>query len=151
MSEFLALYYESKYDFLLHLCTFDVVTGYKRTPFGRFLNSKKNKILRTYRNKHLNIESKRNKHFIKLIIYKEVLKLQNYELVFLWLHFWSTRSMKTPEHPGLCFVLSRTSGAFNSFGLLRDTSSRPIFSWTPSPSKYTNGRRMLIAIVCVVR
>jgi hypothetical protein len=81
MSEFLALYYESKYDFLLHLCTFDVVTGYKRTPFGRFLNSKKNKILRTYRNKHLNIESKRNKHFIKLIIYKEVLKLQNYELV----------------------------------------------------------------------
>jgi hypothetical protein len=45
------------------------VTGYKRTPFGRFLNSKKYKILKTYRNKHLNIEVKRNKHFIKLIIH----------------------------------------------------------------------------------
>jgi hypothetical protein len=41
MSEFLALHYKSKYDFLLHLCSFDVVTGYKRTPFGRFFNSKK--------------------------------------------------------------------------------------------------------------
>jgi hypothetical protein len=49
MSEFLVLHYESKYDFLLHLCIFDVVTGYKRTPFGRFFNSKKYKILRTYR------------------------------------------------------------------------------------------------------
>jgi hypothetical protein len=96
MSEFLALHYESKYDFLLHLCIFDAVTGYKRTPFGRFLNSKKYQILRTYRNKHLNIESKRNKHFIKLIIHKEVLKLQNCEIAFLWLHFWNTRSMKTP-------------------------------------------------------
>jgi hypothetical protein len=83
MSEFLALHYESKYDFLLHLCIFDAVTGYKRTPFGRFLNSKKYQILRTYRNKHLNIESKRNKHFIKLIIHKEVLKLQNCEIAFL--------------------------------------------------------------------
>jgi hypothetical protein len=45
------------------------VTGYKMTPFGRFLNSKKYKILKTYRNKHLNIEVKRNKHFIKLIIH----------------------------------------------------------------------------------
>jgi hypothetical protein len=62
MSEFLALHYESKYDFLLHLCIFDVVTGYKRLPFGRFLNFRKYKILRTYRNKHLNIDSKRNKH-----------------------------------------------------------------------------------------
>jgi hypothetical protein len=53
--------------------------------------------LRTYRNKHLNIESKRNKHFIKLIIHKEVLKLQKCEIAFLWLHFWSTRSMKTPD------------------------------------------------------
>jgi hypothetical protein len=67
----------------LHLCIFDAVTGYKRTPFGRFLNSKKYQILRTYRNKHLNIESKRNKHFIKLIIHKEVLKLQNCEIAFL--------------------------------------------------------------------
>jgi hypothetical protein len=83
MSEFLVLHYESKYDFLLHLCIFDVVTGYKRLPFGRFLNSKKYKILRTYRNKHLNIESKRNKHFIKLIIHKEVLKLQNCKIAFL--------------------------------------------------------------------
>jgi hypothetical protein len=86
MSEFLALHYESKYDFLLHLYIFDVVslvTGYKRTLFGRFLNSKNYKILRTYRNKHLNIESKRNKHFIKLIIHKEILKLQNCEIAFL--------------------------------------------------------------------
>jgi hypothetical protein len=96
MSEFLALHYESKYDFLLHLYIFDVVTDYKKTLFGRFLNSKKYKILRTYRNKHLNIESKRNKHFIKLIIHKEVLKLQNCEIAILWLHFWETRSMKTP-------------------------------------------------------
>jgi hypothetical protein len=59
MSEFLALYYESKYDFLLHLCIFDAVTGYKKTPFGRFLNFKKYKNLKTYRNKHLNIESKK--------------------------------------------------------------------------------------------
>jgi hypothetical protein len=63
----------------------------------------------------------------------------------------ASTTTKLCERPGLRFVLSRTSGAFNSFGLLRDTSSRPIFSWTPSPSKYTNGRRMLIAIVCVVR
>jgi hypothetical protein len=83
MNEFLALHYESKYDFLLHLCIFDVVTGYKRLPFGRILNSRKYKILRTYRNKHLNIESKRNKQFIKLIIHKEVLKLQNCEIAFL--------------------------------------------------------------------
>jgi hypothetical protein len=83
MNEFLALHYESKYDFLLHLCIFDVVTGYKRLLFGRFLNSIKFKILRTYRNKHLNIESRRNKHFIKLIIHKEVLKLQNCEIAFL--------------------------------------------------------------------
>jgi hypothetical protein len=65
------------------LCIFDAVTGYKRTPFGRFLNSKKYKILRTYRNKHLNIESKRSKHFIKLIIHRKVLKLQNCEIGFL--------------------------------------------------------------------
>jgi hypothetical protein len=97
MSEFLALHYESKYDFLLHLYIFISVTGYKRIPFGRFLNSKKYQILITYRKKHLNIESKRNKHFIKPIIHKEVLKLQNCEIVFLWLHFWSTRSMKTPK------------------------------------------------------
>jgi hypothetical protein len=83
MNEFLALHYESKYDFLLHLCIFDVVTSYKRTPLGRFLNSKKYKILRTYRNKYLNIESKRNKHFMKLIIHKEVLKLPNCEIAFL--------------------------------------------------------------------
>jgi hypothetical protein len=83
MSEFLALHYESKYDFLLHLCIFDAMTSYKRTPFGRFLNSKKYKILGTYKNKHLNIEFKRNKHFIKLIIHKEVLKLQNCEIAFL--------------------------------------------------------------------
>jgi hypothetical protein len=83
MNEFSALHYESKYNFLLHLYIFDPVTGYKKTPFGRFLNSKKYKILRIYRNKHLNIESKRNKHFIKLIIHKEVLKLQNCEIVFL--------------------------------------------------------------------
>jgi hypothetical protein len=83
MSEFLALHYERKYDFLLHLCIFVSVTGYKRTPFGRFLNSKKYQILRTYRNKHLNTESKRNKHFIKPIIHKEVLKLQNCEIAFL--------------------------------------------------------------------
>jgi hypothetical protein len=83
MSEFLVLHYESKYDFLLHLCIFVSVTSYKRTPFGRFLNSKKYQILRTYRNKHLNIESKMNKHFIKPIIYKEVLKLQNCEITFL--------------------------------------------------------------------
>jgi hypothetical protein len=82
MSEFLVLHYESKYNFLLHLCIFDAVTSYKRTPFGKFLNFKKCKILRTYRNKHLNIESKRNKHFIKLIIHKEVLKLQNCEIAF---------------------------------------------------------------------
>jgi hypothetical protein len=78
MSEFLALHHESKYDFLLHLCIFVSVTRYKRNPFGRFLNSKKYKILRTYRNKHLNIESKRNKNFTKLIIHKEVLKLSLY-------------------------------------------------------------------------
>jgi hypothetical protein len=96
MNEFLALHYKSKYDFLPHLGIFDVVTGYKRTPFGRFLNSKKYKILIIYRNKNLNIESKRNKHFIKLIIHKEVLKLQNCEIAFLRLHFWSTHSMKTP-------------------------------------------------------
>jgi hypothetical protein len=83
MSEFLALHCESKYDLLLHLCIFDVVTGYKRLPFGRILNSRKYKILKTYRNKHLNIESKRNKHFLKLIIHKEVLKLQNCEVAFL--------------------------------------------------------------------
>jgi hypothetical protein len=83
MNEFLALHYESKYDFLLHLCIFDVVTGYKRFLFGRFINSRKYKILRTYRNKHLNIESKMNKHFIKLIIHKEVLKLRNCEISFL--------------------------------------------------------------------
>jgi hypothetical protein len=83
MREFLALHYESKYDLLLHLYVFDVVTGYERTRFGRFLNFKKYKILRTYRNEHLNIESKRNKYFIKLIIYKEVLKLQNCEIAFL--------------------------------------------------------------------
>jgi hypothetical protein len=83
MSEFLALQYESKSDFLLHFCIFDAVTGYKRTPFGRFLNSKKYKILRTYRKKHLNIEFKRNNHFIKLIIHKKVLKLQNCEIAFL--------------------------------------------------------------------
>jgi hypothetical protein len=83
MSEFLALHYKSKYDFLLHLCIFDAVTGYKRTPVGRFLNSIKYKNLKTYRNKYLNIESKRNKHFIKLIIHKEVLKSQNYEIAFL--------------------------------------------------------------------
>jgi hypothetical protein len=83
MSEFLALHYESKYDLLLHLCIFDVVTNYKRTPFGRLFNSKKYIILRTYRNKHLNIESKRKKHFIMLIIHKEVLKLQNCEIAFL--------------------------------------------------------------------
>jgi hypothetical protein len=83
MSEFLALHYESKYDFLLHLCIFDAVIGYKRTPFDRFLNSNKYKNLRAYRNKNLNIESKRNKHFIKLIIHKEVLKLQNCEITFL--------------------------------------------------------------------
>jgi hypothetical protein len=83
MSELLALHYESKYDFLLHLCIFDVVIGYKRIPFGRFLNSKKYKILRLYKNKNLNIESKKNKHFIKLIIHKEVLKLQNCEIAFL--------------------------------------------------------------------
>jgi hypothetical protein len=82
MSEFLALHYESKYDFLLHLYIFDVVTGYKRTPFGRLFNSKKYTILKTYRNKHLNIEPKRNRHFIKLIIHKEVLKLQNCEIAF---------------------------------------------------------------------
>jgi hypothetical protein len=41
------------------LCISDAVIGYKRTPFGRFLKFKKFKILRTYRNKHLNIESKR--------------------------------------------------------------------------------------------
>jgi hypothetical protein len=35
--------------------------------------------------------------------------------------------------------------------LLRDISSRPILSWTPNPSKCTNGRKTLIAIVCVVR
>jgi hypothetical protein len=39
--------------------------------------------LRTYRNKHLNIESKKNKHFTMPIIQKEVLKLQNCEIVFL--------------------------------------------------------------------
>jgi hypothetical protein len=44
-----------------------------------------------------------------------------------------------------------TNGFFNLFGLLCNTSSRPIFSWTPSPSKCTNGMRTLIAIVCVVR
>ena len=93
----LALHYESKNDFLLHLCIFDVVTGYKRTPFGKFLNSKKYKILRIYRNKHLNIESKKNKHFIKFIIHKEVLKLRNCEIAFLWQHFLSTRSIKTPS------------------------------------------------------
>jgi hypothetical protein len=49
------------------------------------------------------------------------------------------------------FVLSRSSGAFNSLGLLRDISSKPILSWTPSPSKYTNGKKKLIAIVYVVR
>jgi hypothetical protein len=87
MSEFLVPHYESKYDFLLHLYIFSSMTGYKRTPFGRFLNSKKYQILRTYRNKHLNIESKINKHFIKPIIHKEILKLS---------HFWSTHSMKTP-------------------------------------------------------
>jgi hypothetical protein len=59
------------------------VIGYKRTPFGRFLNSKTYKNLRTYRNKNLNIESKRNKHVINLIIHKEVLKLQNCEIAFL--------------------------------------------------------------------
>jgi hypothetical protein len=69
------------------LCIFDAVTGYKRTPFGRFLNSRKYKILRTYRNKHLNIKSKRNKHFIKFIIHKEVLILQNCEIALLGLHF----------------------------------------------------------------
>jgi hypothetical protein len=83
MSELLALHYESKYDFLLNLCIFDGVTGYKGTPFGRFLNFKKYEILRTYRNKNLNIESKRNKHFIKLVIHKEVLKLQNCKIAFL--------------------------------------------------------------------
>jgi hypothetical protein len=83
MSEFLVLHYESKYDFLLHLCIFVSVTGYKKTPFGRFFNSKKYQILRTYRNKHLNIESEGNKHFIKPIIYKEVLKLQNCKIAFL--------------------------------------------------------------------
>jgi hypothetical protein len=82
MSEFLALHCESKYDLLLHLCIFDVVTGYKRLPFGRILNSRKYKILKTYRNKHLNIESKRNKHFIKLIIHKEVLKLHFCDCIF---------------------------------------------------------------------
>jgi hypothetical protein len=75
MSEFLALQYKSKYDFLLHLYIFVSVASYKRTPFGRFLNSKKYQILRTCRKKHLNIESKRNKHFIKPIIHKEILKL----------------------------------------------------------------------------
>jgi hypothetical protein len=69
MSEFLALHYESKYDFLLHLYILVSVTGYKRTPFGRFLISKKYQILRTYRKKNLNIEYKRNKHFIKPIIH----------------------------------------------------------------------------------
>jgi hypothetical protein len=83
MNEFLALHYESKYDFLLYLYIFDVVISYKRLPFSRFLNSRKYKILRTYRNKHLNIESKRNMHFIKLIIHKGVLKLQNCEIAFL--------------------------------------------------------------------
>jgi hypothetical protein len=83
MSEFLVLHYESKYDFLLHLYIFVSVTGYKKTPFGRFFNSKKYQILRTYRNKHLNIESEGNKHFIKPIIYKEVLKLQNCKIAFL--------------------------------------------------------------------
>jgi hypothetical protein len=83
MNEFLALHFESKYDFLLHLCIFVSVTCYKRTPFGRFLNSKKYQILITYINKYLNIEFKRNKHFIKPIIHKEVLKLQNCETAFL--------------------------------------------------------------------
>jgi hypothetical protein len=58
---------------------------------------------------------------------------------------------KLYEFLGLRFVLSRSSGAFNSFRLLRDTSSRPIFSWLPSSSKCMNGRKTLIAIVCVVR
>jgi hypothetical protein len=84
MSEFLALHYESKFNFLLQLiCIFVSVIGYKRTPFGRFLNCKKYQNLRTYRNKYLNIESKTNKHFIKPIIQKEVLKLQNCEIAFL--------------------------------------------------------------------
>jgi hypothetical protein len=83
MSELLAIHYDNKYDFLLHLYIFVSVIGYERTPFGRFHNSKKYRILRTYRKKHLNIESKRNKHFIKPIIYKEVLKLQNCEIAFL--------------------------------------------------------------------
>jgi hypothetical protein len=48
-----SLHYERKYDFLLHLCVFVSAEGYKRTPFGRFLNSKKYQILRTYRKKHL--------------------------------------------------------------------------------------------------
>ena len=87
MNEFLALYYENKYDFLLHLCIFDAMIGCRRTPFGRYLNSKKYKILKTYRNKHLNIKSKWKKHFIKLIIHKEVLILQNCEMVLLGLHF----------------------------------------------------------------
>ena len=87
MSEFLALHYGSKYDFLLHLCIFVNVTGYERTLFGRFINSKKYQILRTYRNKYLNIESKRNKHFIKPIIHKEALKLQNCEIAFFMIAF----------------------------------------------------------------
>jgi hypothetical protein len=58
---------------------------------------------------------------------------------------------KLYEFLSLRFVLSRSSGAFNLLGLLCDISSRPILSWTPSPSTCTNGRKMLIAIVYVVR
>jgi hypothetical protein len=86
----------------LHLKKICVLIIYKKiriwfSPFSRFLNSKKYQILRTYINKHLNIESKRNKHFIKLIIHNEVLKLQNCEIVFCDCIFGVPVAWKRPK------------------------------------------------------
>ena len=69
----------------------------KRLCLVGFTNLKIFQILDKNRNQHLNKRSKKNQHFIKPIIHNEIPKFQNCEIVCLWLHFWSTCSLKHPS------------------------------------------------------